>query len=194
MTYVGRGGEKMAWGLEWAGLDPTGWACADLGSHVGGFVDALLQAGAARVYSVDTCYGTFAWTLRNDPRVVLKERTNALHVEIPEKVRLVTCDVGWTRQSKVLPKAVSLLEDGGYVLSLLKPQYEAEKDEMEKGRGRVRDAALDRIVHDVRALAESLGHPVAGPARTPFLGGKGKNPEFFFLVGPVGGTAARALD
>ncbi len=120
--YVGRGGEKMAWALAWSGLKPEGWICCDLGSHVGGFVDALLRAGAARVHSVDTCYGTFAWTLRNDPRVVLRERTNALHVELPEKVGLVTCDVGWTRQEKVLPKALSLVAPGGYVLSLLKPQ------------------------------------------------------------------------
>ena len=185
MGYVGRGGEKMAWGLQWAGLEPEGWVCCDLGSHIGGFVDALLQAGAAKVYAVDTCYGTFAWTLRNDPRVVLKERTNALHVEVLEKVNLVTCDVGWTKQAKVLPKALELVADGGYVLSLLKPQYEAGKDEMEKGRGRVKDSALDRITREVRALAESFGYPVAGPALTPFLGGKGKNPEYFTLLGPV---------
>ena len=184
-NYVGRGGEKMAWGLEWAGIRPEGWICCDLGSHIGGFVDSLLQAGAARVYAVDTCYGTFAWKLRNDPRVELRERTNALHVEIPEKVRLVTCDVGWTRQEKVLPKTLSLVEPGGYVLSLLKPQYEAAKDEMEKGKGRVLDSALERIVADVTALARSFGHPVRGPALTPFLGGKGKNPEYFTLIGPV---------
>lgn len=186
MSYVGRGGEKMAWGLEWAGLQPKGWLCCDLGSHIGGFVDALLQAGAAKVHAVDTCYGTFAWTLRNDPRVALHERTNALHVELPEKVRLVTCDVGWTKQVKVLPKALSLLEPGGYVLSLLKPQYEAEKNEMEKGRGRVLDSALERIAESVRQTALSFGHPVKGPALTPFLGGKGKNPEYFLLIGPCG--------
>ncbi len=184
-NYVGRGGEKMAWGLEWAGIRPEGWVCCDLGSHVGGFVDALLQAGAARVHAVDTCYGTFDWRLRNDPRVVLRERTNALHVELPEKVRLVTSDVGWTRQEKVLPKALSLLEPGGFVLSLLKPQYEATKDEMAKGKGRVLDSALERIVRDVTTFALSLGHPVKGPALTPFLGGKGKNPEYFLLIGPV---------
>lgn len=185
MSFVGRGGEKMTWGLEWAELKPEGWTCCDLGSHVGGFVDALLQAGAAKVYAVDTCYGTFAWTLRNDPRVVLRERTNALHVELPEKVRLVTCDVGWTRQEKILPKALSLVEPGGYVLSLLKPQYEAERDEMAKGKGRVLDSALERIVEDVTRTAQSFGLPVRGPAMTPFLGGKGKNPEYFFLIGPI---------
>lgn len=185
MTYVGRGGEKMAWGLEWAGLNPTGWTCCDLGSHVGGFVDALLQAGATKVYSVDTCYGTFAWTLRNDPRVVLKERTNALHVELPEKVDLCTCDVGWTRQAKVLPKAMSLVKPGGFILSLLKPQYEAKKNEMTKGKGRVLDSALERITAEAKVTAESFGLPVKGPALTPFLGGKGHNPEYFILIGPL---------
>ncbi len=185
MSYVGRGGEKMAWGLEWAGLRPAGWVCCDLGSHVGGFVDALLQAGAERVHAVDTCYGTFAWTLRNDPRVALHERTNALHVELPEKVRLVTSDVGWTRQARVLPKALSLLEPGGHVLSLVKPQYEAEKSEMNKGRGRVLDSALERIERDVGELARGFGFAVRGPERTPFLGGKGRNPEYFILIGPV---------
>ncbi|MCD8351794.1 MAG: hypothetical protein LUC93_14395 [Planctomycetaceae bacterium] len=186
MSYVGRGGEKMAWGLEWSGLNPEGWVCCDLGSHVGGFVDALLQAGAERVHAVDTCYGTFAWTLRNDPRVSLHERTNALHVELPEQVDLVTCDVGWTKQAKVLPKALSLVKPGGYVLSLVKPQYEAVDGEMQRGKGRVLDTALSRIEYDVLALAEGFGYPVRGPARTPFLGGKGKNPEYFMLIGPVG--------
>lgn len=175
----------MAWGLEWAGLNPAGWICCDLGSHVGGFVDALLQAGAEKVHAVDTCYGTFAWKLRNDPRVALHERTNALHVELPEKVHLVTCDVGWTKQEKVLPKALSLIEPGGFVLSLVKPQYETLPGEMEKGKGRVKDTALDRIEKDVRHVAETFGYPVRGPARTPFLGGKGKNPEYFMLIGPV---------
>ncbi len=191
MSYVGRGGEKMAWALEWSGLKSEGWICCDLGSHVGGFVDALLQAGAERVHAVDTCYGTFAWTLRNDPRVSLHERTNALHVELPEPVDLVTCDVGWTKQAKVLPKALSLLKPGGYVLSLVKPQYEALDGEMQRGKGRVLDAALSRIEHDVLALAESFGHPVRGPARTPFLGGKGKNPEYFMVIGPVGSDGFR---
>ncbi len=186
MTYVGRGGEKMAWGLEWSGLDPKGWVCCDLGSHVGGFVDALLQAGAERVHAVDTCYGTFAWTLRNDSRVVLHERANALHVHLPEPVDLVTSDVGWTRQEKVLPKAISLVKPGGFVLSLVKPQYEAEKGEMHKGKGRVQDAALARIEREVAELAAGYGWPVRGPALTPFLGGKGKNPEYFLLIGPVG--------
>lgn len=181
MSYVGRGGEKMAWALDRFGIDPTGLICCDLGSHVGGFVDALLQAGAAKVFSVDTCYGTLAWTLRNDDRVVVMERTNALHVELPEPVDLVTCDVGWTRQEKALPKALSLLKPGGQLLSLLKPQYEAEKDEIIRGKGRVREEALPAILARVEAVWRSHGVDFEGPARTPFLGGKGNNPEFFLL-------------
>lgn len=182
MPYVGRGGEKMAWALECFALDVSGLVCCDLGSHVGGFVDALLQAGAARVYSVDTCYGTLDWTLRNDERVVVMERTNALHVEPFEKADLVTCDVGWTRQEKVLPHTLELLRPGGRVLSLLKPQYEADKKEIVPGKGRVREEAIERILTDSRTLAASLARAVHGPERTPFLGGKGKNPEFFMLL------------
>ena len=185
MPYVGRGGEKMAWALSWAGIRPEGWVCCDLGSHVGGFVDALLQAGAARVYAVDTSYGTFAWKLRNDPRVALRERANALHVELPERARLVTSDVGWTRQERILPKAVSLLAPGGFVLSLVKPQYEAGAGETHKGKGRVLEAALPRILGSVRETALKFGFPLKGPEPTPFLGGKGGNPEYFLLIGPV---------
>lgn len=181
MSFVGRGGEKMTWALEHFGFSVVGKVCCDLGSHVGGFVDALLQAGALKVYSVDTCYGTLAWTLRNNERVVVMERTNALHVEIPEKVSLVTCDVGWTKQRLVLPKAASLIGEG-HILSLVKPQYEAEKKERVKGT--VKEDALERICGEVRQAAEQLGK-VRGPERTPFLGGKGKNPEFFMLVGPI---------
>lgn len=185
MGYVGRGGEKLAWALDTLAVDPTGLVCVDLGSNVGGFVDCLLQRGATRVYSVDTSYGTLAWSLRNDERVVVMERTNALHVEIPEPADLVTCDVGWTKQAKVLPKALSLLGAGGWVVALLKPQYEAVKDQIIKGKGRVKEEALLEILERVRARAEATGLPVLGPERSPFLGGKGKNPEFYYRVGPL---------
>lgn len=180
MPYVGRGGEKMAWGLEKFSLDVHGLVCCDLGSHVGGFVDALLQAGAAKVYAVDTCYGTFAWKLRNDPRVVVRERTNALHVELPEKVDMVTCDVGWTRQALVLPHAATLVRPGGMILSLLKPQYELPKA-IVKGSGRISEDALPEIVSSVSESAGKVGE-LLGVERTPFLGGKGSNPEFFLLI------------
>ncbi|MGD2108262.1 MAG: SAM-dependent methyltransferase [Phycisphaerae bacterium] len=122
--YVSRGGEKLAAALDHFQIDVSGVVCADLGSHVGGFVDCLLQRGAAKVYSVDTSYGTLAWKLRRDPRVVVLERTNAMHVSLPEPVNLVTIDVGWTRQAKILPNVAKLLAPSGFVITLIKPQYE----------------------------------------------------------------------
>jgi predicted rRNA methylase YqxC with S4 and FtsJ domains len=109
LAHVSRGGDKLAAALDHFELDVARRVCADLGSHVGGFVDCLLQRGAARVYSVDTCYGTLAWRLRRDPRVVVLERTNAMHVSLPEPVDLITIDVGWTPQAKILPNAAGLL-------------------------------------------------------------------------------------
>ena len=183
MGYVGRGGDKLEWAINEFSVDIDGLVCCDLGSNVGGFVDCLLQHGASKVYSVDTSYGTLAWTLRNDEKVIVMERTNALHVELPEPVDLITCDVGWTRQEKVLPKALTLLKPTGKILSLLKPQYEASKEEMEKGRkGKVKEEALEQILTRVRKCAEKTSLKLSGPSRAPFLGGKGKNPEFYFLL------------
>ena len=108
--YVSRGGDKLAAALDHFERDVTGRVCADLGSHVGGFVDCLLGRGAARVYAVDTSYGTLAWKLRRDPRVVPLERTNAIHVELIEPVDLVTIDVGWTPQAKILPNVARMIE------------------------------------------------------------------------------------
>ena len=188
--YVGRGGDKLAWALERFGVRPEGWTAADLGANVGGFTDALLRAGARRVYAVDTGYGTLAWTLRQDPRVVVMERTNALHAILPEPVDLVASDVGWTRQEKILPRALALLARPGtgiaadpLVLSLVKPQYEARPGEMVPGRGRVKPEACQRIAAAIRGLAERLcPGRCEGPDETPFLGGKGKNPEYFLCL------------
>jgi len=177
--YVGRGGLKLEFALDAFDIGPTNWTAADLGSHVGGFVDCLLQHGAARVYSVDTSYGTFAWKLRTDPRVVVMERTNAMHVRLPESVDLVTIDVGWTRQKAILPRAVELVRPGGTVISLLKPQYEADPALVKKGAlvsEHVRPT-VRRVIDEL--LAEDL--PVAAATESPVRGGKG-NVEFFLLL------------
>ena len=177
--YVGKGGLKLEFALDAFGIEPTLWTAADLGSHVGGFVDCLLQRGAAKVYSVDTSYGTLAWKLRTDPRVVVMERTNAMHVRLPEAVDLVTIDVGWTRQTAILPRAVDLVRSGGIVISLLKPQYEADPALVRKGT-----LAAEHVWPTVRQvidglLAEEL--PVVAAAESPIRGGKG-NVEFFLLL------------
>jgi 23S rRNA (cytidine1920-2'-O)/16S rRNA (cytidine1409-2'-O)-methyltransferase len=183
--YVTRGGEKLEFALNEFEVPTVGIVAADLGSHAGGFVDCLLRRGAATVYSVDTSYGTLSWRLRCDERVVVLERTNALHVELPEKVELVTIDVGWTPQRLILPKALGLVRPGGLVLSLLKPQYEAQREEVKGGvlpPERARDVA-GRVVD---RLADQGIH-VAGCVESPLVGGKG-NIEFFLKLSvPQGG-------
>lgn len=177
--YVTRSGLKLEHALEVFGLDVTGRTCADLGSHQGGFVDCLLRHGAAKVYSVDTSYGTLAWKLRQDPRVVVLERTNAMHLELPEAVDLVTIDVGWTRQRHILPSALRLAKPGGRIISLVKPQYEAVEDQ--RVAGVVLEQNLEPVLGRVRVDALSSGLKILGETRSPIQGGGG-NTEFLFLL------------
>ncbi|MFW6157908.1 MAG: SAM-dependent methyltransferase [Planctomycetota bacterium] len=177
--YVTRGGDKLEFALGAFDVDPAGRIAADLGSHMGGFVDCLLQHGAKKVYSVDTSYGTLAWKLRRDERVAVMERTNALHVELDEPVDLVTIDVGWTRQRLILPVALGLLRPGGTVLSLLKPQYEAEPDEVEGGL--LPPARAGPVAQRVVRELEREGISVARSIESPIRGGKG-NVELFLRL------------
>lgn len=177
--YATRAGLKLEHALAAFGLDVTGWTCADLGSHQGGFVDCLLQHGAAKVYSVDTSYGTLAWKLRKDPRVVVMERTNAMHVQLPEPVDLVTIDVGWTCQRHVLPAAMKNLKPGGRIVSLVKPQYEAA--ESERVAGVVPEENLEPVLERVRIEVRATGLAILGETRSPIKGGAG-NVEFLFLL------------
>jgi len=173
--YVSRGGLKLRAAIECLQLDLTGLVAADLGSNVGGFVDCLLQLGANRVYAVDTGYGVLAWKLRKDPRVVVKERQNALHVKLPESVDLVTIDVGWTKQEKILPAAAKLLKPMGRIISLIKPHYESERS---KTRGGVLTPAqsLDALEY-VTDRIEALGFTIQAIVKSPIAGQKG-NMEF----------------
>jgi 23S rRNA (cytidine1920-2'-O)/16S rRNA (cytidine1409-2'-O)-methyltransferase len=177
--YVTRGGDKLAFALQEFGLDVTELVAADLGSHQGGFVDCLLQHGAARVHSIDTCYGTLAWTLRQDERVVVHERTNALHVELDEPVDIVTVDVGWTPQRLIAPKAVSLAKPGGVVVSLLKPQYEVLRNGGRRGvlAPEVARETAERVMGELR----TSGVNVDRRAESPIRGGRG-NVEYLLLI------------
>jgi len=177
--YVTRSGLKLEHALDAFGLDVRGRTCADMGSHQGGFVDCLLQRGAAKVYSIDTSYGTLAWKLRQDPRVVVLERTNAMHAELPEPVDLVTIDVGWTRQRRILPAALRLLKPDGRIVSLVKPQYEAAEDE--RAAGVVHEEHLEPVLGRVRVDAAGAGLEILAEARSPIRGGGG-NVEFLFLM------------
>ena len=181
MGYVSRGGEKLAFALERFDVDPSSWICADFGSSTGGFADCLLQRGAKRVYSVDTCYGTLAWSLRTDPRVVVMERQNALYLQLPEPMDLVTIDVGWTRQKFILPKAAQGVRRGGFVLSLLKTQYEAEPAQIK--RGRLDPARVSDVVEHVLEELRTMGVPIVDVAESPLVGRKG-NVEYWLKVIP----------
>src|SRR3569623_385074 len=111
--FVSRAGQKLEHALASFRCDVNGFVCADFGSNTGGFTDCLLKRGAAKVYAIDTGYGVLDWKLRKDPRVVVMERTNAMHVTLPEPVALVVIDVAWTRQRHILPAARLLLKDEG---------------------------------------------------------------------------------
>jgi 23S rRNA (cytidine1920-2'-O)/16S rRNA (cytidine1409-2'-O)-methyltransferase len=182
-SFVSRAGLKLNHALTDFQLDVTGFTCADLGSNAGGFVDCLLRRGAARVYAIDTGYGALDWRLRKDMRVVVMERTNAMHAELPEPVNLVTIDVAWTRQRHILPAARRMLRPAdGAVVSLIKPHYEADKSQLRKGilPADEVDAVIERVVADIR----SAGFDVLKMTRSPILGAKG-NAEVLAHLRPM---------
>jgi len=174
-SYVSRGGIKLAAALELFQIRPSGLTCADFGSNVGGFVDCLLQHGAIQVYAIDTGYGVLAWPLRKDERVKVIERTNAMHLTLPEPVDLVTIDVAWTRQHHILPNAMRQLKTGGRIITLIKPQYEIDPKNLRKG-------ALDpqiarRSLVTIRERIADLGLTILKIGESPIAGQSG-NLEF----------------
>lgn len=193
LHYVGRGGHKLRHALDVFAMDVRGLVCADFGCNIGGFTDCLLRAGAAKVFALDTGYGALAWTLRNDARVIVMERTNALHAEPPaEKVDVITIDMAWTPQRLCIPAALKWLKPDGRIITLIKPHYEAS-DGAEKAllkRGVLDEADAERVM--ARAISEmpSLGVRVEATTRSPLIGGEGKknaegNIEFLALLTPL---------
>ena len=177
--FVSRGGDKLDGALSAFELSLDGVVAADLGASVGGFTDCMLQRGAGSVYAVDTAYGILDWRLRQDSRVHVVERTNALHVELPEPVDTVVADVGWTPMRLILPSAVRLLKPGGTVVALLKPQYEAASDELDRGvvpPGRVVEV-VERVVSGLHSDGFLVTHRAAST-----VPGSGGNQEWFILV------------
>jgi 23S rRNA (cytidine1920-2'-O)/16S rRNA (cytidine1409-2'-O)-methyltransferase len=172
-SFVSRAGQKLETALLTFPLDVRAATCADLGANVGGFTDCLLQFGAAKVYAVDTAYGVIAWTLRKDPRVIVKDRTNALHVHLPESPALVAIDVGWTRQEKILPVVAKLLAPGGDVLTLIKPHYESELAKIQKGV--LTTDQSETVLQEVMAHIATMGWDVRGIVKTPIEGQKGNS-------------------
>ncbi len=178
LPYVSRGGLKLEAALKQFGVEVTGYVCADVGVSTGGFTDCLLQHGAARVYAIDVGYGQLDWRLRQDPRVIVMERVNARYLaHLPEQVDLVVIDVSFISLDIILPVVSNWLGERGQVIALVKPQFEAGRDQVGKG-GVVRDPAVHRAVltHVLdRARMHSL--TPAGLIPSPLVGPAG-NVEF----------------
>jgi 23S rRNA (cytidine1920-2'-O)/16S rRNA (cytidine1409-2'-O)-methyltransferase len=178
--WVSRGGIKLDHGLADFGFDVTGAVALDVGSSTGGFTDVLLSRGAARVYAVDVGTNQLAWKLRRDPRVILHEQTNARNLTdriIPEPVDIITCDASFISLAKVLPAALALAKPEAKLIALVKPQFEAGREEVGKG-GVVRDADVhERVCAEAKAWVESQGWTVLGITESPVTGPEG-NREF----------------
>ncbi|HAM51745.1 MAG TPA: TlyA family rRNA (cytidine-2'-O)-methyltransferase [Nitrospiraceae bacterium] len=187
MPYVSRGGLKLDAAIEHFAIKLRDVIAIDVGSSTGGFTDCMLQRGAKRVYCVDVGYGQLSWPLRNDPRIILFERTNIRYLEkekIPEDIDFATVDLSFISLKKVLAKVMEFLRHEGEILALVKPQFEVGKGEIGKG-GIVRDerqrmAAVDGIA----GYAEEIGLKAKGIFRSPVLGQKGNQEYFCYLRNP----------
>jgi 23S rRNA (cytidine1920-2'-O)/16S rRNA (cytidine1409-2'-O)-methyltransferase len=180
--FVGRGGIKLDYALDEFGLNVSGGVVADIGASTGGFTDCLLKRGASRVYAVDVGYGQLDYRLRRDNRVVVMDRLNARYpLSLPEKVDLATIDVSFISVQKVIPSVASLLKDSGYLLVLLKPQFEAKRREVGKG-GVIREPQVQaRVLGRFIAWFTGHGFKLGGLVASPILGASG-NREFFVLL------------
>ena len=178
--WVSRGGIKLDHGLTHFGFDVTGAVALDVGSSTGGFTDVLLSRGAAKVYAVDVGTNQLAWKLRQDPRVIVHEQTNARNVDatiIPDQVDILVCDASFISLAKVLEAPLKLAKTGAKLVALIKPQFEAGREEVGKG-GVVRDQGVhERVCTEAKDWVESQGWSVLGVTPSPITGPEG-NVEF----------------
>lgn len=187
--FVSRGGHKLEHALQHFSVDVAGLTAMDLGASTGGFTDCLLQRGAAKVFAIDVGQGQLAWSLRQDPRVVVMERTNARSLTpaaFPQPfipADLVVADCSFISLTKILPAAAGLVKRPGRIVALIKPQFEAGRLEVSKGAGVITDPTIhERVVAELRHFAESgLGFRWAGVTDSPLLGPAG-NKEFLALL------------
>ena len=184
LPYVSRGGYKLVGALEDFGVSTSGKVCADIGASTGGFTDVLLQRGAARVYAIDVGYGQLAWKLRQDPRVVVMDRVNARYLErLPEPIELMVIDVSFISLELILRVAQPLLKPDGEIVALIKPQFEAGRERVERG-GIVRNVETHRnVLAKIMQASLALQFTVMGLMRSPIEGTEG-NVEFFIYLTP----------
>lgn len=182
LPYVGRGGIKLAHALRELHLDVADAVALDVGASTGGFTDCLLKSGSLRVYALDVGYGQLDFRLRSDPRVVVLERLNARYpFSLPEQVDLATADVSFISLTKVLPSVAQHLKEGGLLLALIKPQFEAERGQIGKG-GVIRDPRVHaRVLGRFILWAIGQGWRLRGLVASPILG-DAVNREFFVLL------------
>ena len=176
LKYVSRGGLKLEKAMATFPIDLTDNICADIGASTGGFTDCMLQNGASKVYAVDVGYGQLAWKLREDPRVVCMERTNARfldHEQIPDELDFASVDVSFISLKLILPPLCGLLKDGGHVSCLVKPQFEAGREKVGK-KGVVRDPAVHlEVLENFLIHAKESGFTVLGLTFSPIRGPEG---------------------
>ena len=197
LPFVSRGGFKLDKALKVFPIDPAGKICIDCGASTGGFTDVLLQHGAAKVYAVDVGYGQLAWKLRGDERVVNLERTNLRYItdeQIPEKLDLAVTDVSFISIRLILPAVVPLLKDGADLVCLIKPQFEAGREEVGK-KGVVRDEAVHReVVREILDFAPTVGLSVRGLDYSPIKGPEGNIEYICHMIKRIGEDADVDVD
>jgi len=184
IPYVSRGGLKLEAAIKHFNIPLENKIAMDVGSSTGGFTDCMLQRGVKKVYCIDVGYGQLAWSLRNDLRIILLERTNIRHLErekVPDMIDIATIDASFISLTKVIPKVLEFLKDGGEILALVKPQFEVGKGEVGKG-GIVREeekrlAAVD----SVKTETERIGLQTIGVFESPIAGQKGNIEYFLYL-------------
>jgi 23S rRNA (cytidine1920-2'-O)/16S rRNA (cytidine1409-2'-O)-methyltransferase len=193
--FVSRGGEKLEAALEAFPVPVRGLTVADVGASTGGFSDCLLQRGAAKIYAIDVGKGILHWKLRNDPRMVVMEETNARNVvALPEPVQLVVCDASFISLKILLPVFARWLGPDANIVTLIKPQFEAGRAEVAKGRGVVRDPEIHRkVLTDILAFAQNLGLSPRGLLRSPLKGPEGNIEFLAWLVPGAEGQDAESL-
>jgi 23S rRNA (cytidine1920-2'-O)/16S rRNA (cytidine1409-2'-O)-methyltransferase len=178
--FVSRAGLKLEHALEEFNLEIAGLVCADFGCNLGGFTDCLLQRGAEHIYSVDTSKDCLEWKLRNNPAITVVEQTNAMHVGLPQKMDLIVSDVAWTKQEKILPSIKNNLKDRGLAITLIKPHYEATREEI--NRGKVKEHCLDDIITRMKEVFKDNNFTLIDITKSPITGKSGKNTEYLALL------------
>ena len=165
MQPVSRAYEKLKFALEKFNLDLTNKICADFGSSTGGFVQALTETKCKKIYSIETSKNRLHFVLKDDPRVIVLDNTNAVHVSLPEKMDFISIDVGWTKQKLIIPNAVKNLKQNGKIISLIKPHYEAGKNQV-----------LEQVKKEIKDYIK-----IIKIIESPITGKKAKNKEFLML-------------